>query len=114
MTKKAKIQLTQVFNDVEEIEVVRELRALTVALQSEIQSLEDRNAQLADEVLTLEYNVEALNDCNADLKDEAEGREEDGRSRGYDDGYKDGKQDGYDEGYNEGRDFEADQGRPGA
>jgi flagellar biosynthesis/type III secretory pathway protein FliH len=114
MTKKAKIQLNRVFSDVEDIEVVRELRALTVALQKEITALELDKERLRDELADAESEAEELRDMIKDRENDLDEREATGHSRGYDDGYLDGKAEGYETGYNEGRDYEADQNRPGA
>ena len=98
MKKKVKAPLGQVSKDVEEIEVVRELRALMVALQREIKSLKSTLEIRTDKVRDMEIENQNLNDRNESLEEELDDREDDSYDKGYQYGYDAGHEDGFQEG----------------
>jgi len=66
------------------------------------------------EVAHLREQITDLEDVQTSLERDLDSREDQGRISGYDEGYAEGFERGHDEGYTEGREFEANEGRPGA
>jgi flagellar biosynthesis/type III secretory pathway protein FliH len=94
MTKTAKTQLN--------LAIKENVRLQLVILDHEL------------EVTHLQEKITDLEDRHTSLERDLDGREDQGRISGYDEGYAEGFERGYQSGYDDGREFEANQGRPGA